>query len=362
MSYLANCWYMAAWTDEVEDSGLLARQLLDQPIVFFRDGEGQVSALFDRCPHRFAPLSKGRVADGILTCGYHGLAFNGDGTCAHNPHGAPLRNLSVRRYPLVEAHRAIWIWMGDPALADPASIRDLSFLATAPDTAFSKGYLHGEGNYLLYVDNILDLTHVDFLHATTLGSGAFTRTRAQVSDIDGHIRIRRDCIDEVPSPLMRKIRGITEADRVDYWNTVEWSAPAVMTLSGGNVPTGEDRDGPHNNMNTMNVHIMTPETSLTTHYFFASTRDFAVEDGAFNTQFAETRNTIFSTEDEPMIQAQQQRMGDADFWELQPQLLRIDEGSVRVRRKLSQMIAAEAETESEGQDQPVAHFAGADDR
>ncbi|MBB5708697.1 aromatic ring-hydroxylating dioxygenase subunit alpha [Sphingopyxis panaciterrulae] len=345
MSYLSNCWYMAAWADEVENGGLLARKLLDQPIVLFRDEQGELGALYDRCPHRFAPLSKGQVANGGLTCGYHGLAFDRNGTCAHNPHGPILRNLSVRQYPVVEAHRAIWIWMGDPALAEPGSIRDLSFLVSAPETAFSKGYLHGQGHYLLYVDNILDLTHVDYLHATTLGSGAFTRTRAQVSETDGHIRVRRDCLNEIPSPLMRSIRGITEADRVDYWNTVEWSAPAVMTLSGANVPAGEARDGPHNNMNTMNVHIMTPETSRTTHYFFASTRDFAVDDAAFNARFAETRNNIFSTEDEPMIQAQQQRMGDADFWDLQPQLLRIDEPSVRVRRKLAQMIKAEAERE-----------------
>lgn len=341
MSYLHNCWYMAAWGDEVAPGGLLARRLLDQPIVLFRDGEGRPGALLDRCPHRFAPLSKGKVAEGVLACGYHGLAFDREGNCAVNPHGAPLRNLAVKHYPVLEAHRAVWIWMGDPAAADPSLIRDLSFLAEAPDSAFSKGYLHGEGNYLLYVDNILDLTHVDYLHATTLGSGAFTRTRAQVSETDDRIVVRRDCLNEVPSPLMRSIRGITEADRVDYWNTVEWSAPAVLTLSGGNVPAGEARDGPHNNMNTMNVHIMTPETNRTTHYFFASTRDFAVDDAEFNKRFAETRNTIFSTEDEPMIQAQQQRMGEADFWDLQPQLLRIDEGSVRVRRKLARMIEAE---------------------
>lgn len=249
--------------------------------------------------------------------------------------------MAVQHYPVIEAYRGIWIWMGEPAAANPDMLRDLSFLESAPTTAFSKGYLHGQGNYQLYTDNILDLTHVDYLHATTLGSGAFTRTRAKVTETAECVSILRDCLNETPSPLMRSIRGIREEDRVDYWNNVEWSAPAVMTLSGGNVPAGADRKGPLNNMNTKNVHIITPETSRTTHYFFATTRDFAIDDAQFNERFAETRSRIFSSEDEPMIHAQQERMGDKDFWELDPVLLRIDEGPVRVRRKLAQMIDAE---------------------
>jgi phenylpropionate dioxygenase-like ring-hydroxylating dioxygenase large terminal subunit len=341
MTYLRNCWYMAAWADEVEIGGLLARRFLDEPIVLFRDDNNKICAVADRCPHRFAPLSRGQIADGVITCGYHGLAFNGQGQCVHNPHGSVLKNMTVTSYPVIEAYKSIWIWMGDPALANLDMLRDLSFLETAPETAFSKGYLHGQGNYQLYVDNILDLTHVDFLHANSLGSGAFTRTRAKVAETGDRVSINRDCVNEEPSPLMRSIRGLKDGDRVDSWNYVEWSAPALMTLRGGNVPVGESRDGPNNNMNTMNLHIMTPETVRTTHYFFASTRDFALHDAEFNERFAETRNRIFSTEDEPMISEQQERMGESDFWELEPLLLRIDEGSVRVRRKMAKLIEDE---------------------
>lgn len=349
MTYLRNCWYMAAWADEIEIGGLLARHLLDEPVVLFRCDDGKVGALLDRCPHRFAPLSKGRMQGAAIACGYHGLRFDREGRCVLNPHGPVLKNMTVRHYPVAEAHRALWIWMGAPEAANPDLLRDLSFLDTCPETAFSKGYLHGKGNYLLYVDNILDLTHVDYLHATTLGSGAFTRTRAKITETDDRVLVHRDCLNEVPSPLMCSIRGISEEERVDYWNHVEWSAPATLTLSGGNVPAGEPRDGPHNNMNTMNLHIMTPETARTTHYFFATTRDFALEDAAFNDRFAATRSQIFSTEDEPMIQAQQDRMGDRQLEELGPILLRIDEGSVRVRRKLARMIAHEASTGRQGE-------------
>ncbi|MBA2933576.1 aromatic ring-hydroxylating dioxygenase subunit alpha [Sphingomonas sp. CGMCC 1.13654] len=342
MSYLRNCWYLAAWSDEVAAGALLARRFLDEPIVIFRDGEGRVQALNDRCPHRFAPLSRGRLGDGVLSCGYHGLAFDGSGRCVRNPHGPVVGSMAVRRYALVEAYRAIWIWMGDADDARVDRLCDLGFLDEAPDTAFSKGYLHGEGHYQLFVDNILDLTHADYLHADTLGSGAFTRTRARITEAADRITVLRDCRNEVPTPLMRVFRGITEEDRVDYWNTVEWFAPAILTLRGGNLPAGAPRDGTLDAMATMNVHIFTPETARSTHYFFASTRDFAVDDAEFNARFAETRYRIFTTEDEPMIAAQQDRIGERDLADLQPLMLRIDEGSVRVRRKLQQMIDAES--------------------
>ncbi|WP_395336369.1 aromatic ring-hydroxylating dioxygenase subunit alpha [Novosphingobium sp. BL-8H] len=335
--YLRNCWYMAAWADEVAESGL-ARTLLEQPIFLFRNGEGIVKALFDRCPHRFAPLSMGHVTDGVVTCRYHGLAFDASGTCVHNPHGPISRALATRSFPVVEAHRAIWIWMGDPEKADAAQIRDLAFLGSAPDTAFNKGYVLGGGNYQLFVDNILDLSHTDYLHPDTLGGGSITRTRAHVEQRDdGIIAIQWDSYDDVPPPLVRQ-KMPAGVERADSWTHVEWSAPGIMKLVNGAVPTGSPREGAGN---SINVHIMTPETATTTHYFFASTRDYALDDAEMNAAIGRIRAQIFSTEDEPMIAAQQARMGDQGFWDLKPALLRIDEGAVAVRRRLDAMIAAE---------------------
>ena len=337
VSYLRDTWYMAAWADEVVAKPL-ARTLLEQPVVLYRDASGVAHALFDRCPHRFAPLSAGTVDGDTVVCRYHGLAFGPDGTCARNPHGPVSRALSVRSYPIVEAHRALWIWMGDPALADPAAIRDLAFLADAPDTAFNKGYLVGSGHYQLFVDNILDLTHTDYLHPDTLGGGSITRTAARIEERDdGIIAVAWQPMNEVPIPLIvdRLPRGV---DRVDSWTEVEWSAPAVIKLVNGAVPAGTPRAA---GGNAINVHIMTPETATTTHYFFASTRDFRRDDGDFNEQLRQTRAQIFATEDEPMIAAQQARIGAADFWSLKPAMLKIDQGAVTVRHRMDKLIAAE---------------------
>lgn len=338
MIYLRNAWYLAAWADEVGEAPL-ARTLLDEPVVLFRDADGSPKALLDRCPHRFAPLSMGRIVDGTITCAYHGLRFSGDGACVLNPHGPVIRSLGARSFPATEVHRAVWIWMGDPALADPSAIRDLSFLADAPDTAFNKGYIRGSGHYQLFVDNILDLSHTDYLHPDTLGGGSITRTPAEVEEReDGVIAVHWRPRNEVPVPLMagRLPPGV---DRVDSWTEVEWSAPGIMSLVSGAVPAGTDR---RNGGNSINVHIMTPETARTTHYFFASTRDFALDDAELNERTRVVRAQIFATEDEPMIAAQQERMGDADFWALRPALLRIDKAAVMVRRRMDALIAAEA--------------------
>jgi len=344
MTYLRNCWYMAAWADEVGETGL-ARTLLDQPIFLFRDADGAPQALLDRCPHRFAPLSMGDVAGGVVTCRYHGLAFDGTGRCVHNPHGPVTRALATPGYPVAERHRAIWIWMGDPERADPDQIRDLGFLADAPDTAFNKGYVLGGGNYQLFVDNILDLSHTDYLHPETLGGGSITRTRAKVEQHDdGIVKIMWDSYDDVPPPLVRS-KMPEGVERADSWTHVEWSAPGVMKLVNGAVPAGTPREGAGN---SINVHIMTPESERTTHYFFASTRDYALDDAELNETIRRIRAQIFSTEDEPMIAAQQERIGAADFWDLKPALLRIDEGTVAVRRRLDALIAAEqAERQAE---------------
>lgn len=338
MSFLRNTWYMAAWDDEVVPGAFLARRLLGEPIVFYRDADGAPVALFDRCPHRFAPLSMGKLEADAVVCGYHGLRFGHDGVCVGNPHGPIGRALKVRRYPVVEAHRAVWIWMGDAEQADPAAIRDLAFLATAPLTAFNKGYFLGHGHYQLFIDNVLDLSHTDYLHPDTLGGGSITRTPAKVFERpDGVIAAHWHCMNEVPTPLNTR-RLPPDIDRVDSWTEVEWSAPAVIKLVQGAVPVGTPRE---EGGNSINVHILTPETESTSHYFFASTRDFQLDDVALNEEIQQVRAYIFSQEDEPMVAAQQARIEGGDFWAMKPILLAIDQAAFLVRRRMDSAIAAE---------------------
>ncbi len=127
--FLRNAWYVAAWADEVVADRPFGRTLLDEPVVLFREAGGAPVALEDRCCHRHYPLSRGRMVDGALECGYHGLTFDGTGKCIRIPAQTAIpESACVRRYPVVERNKWIWIWMGDPALADPAQICDFRWL------------------------------------------------------------------------------------------------------------------------------------------------------------------------------------------------------------------------------------------
>lgn len=345
MEYLRNIWYVAAWSNEIVPGAIVARTILQEPVVLFRGEDGKIAALLDQCPHRFAPLSAGVLSDGKLACRYHGLAFDGGGACVFNPHGPALRSMAVHSYPAREAHRAVWIWMGAAEKADPALIPDLAYLGAAPDTAFSCGQLlSGPGNYEVFVDNILDLSHVDYLHPDTLGGGNITAAKQQIDDAGDHFDVTWYSRNVAPSPLSATLLG-NLPDRTDTFTRVRWFAPGVMKLSTGIVATGADESTAANNFN---AHIMTPESSRSTHYFFAATRNYRTDDAALNERVAAGRAKIFTTEDKPMIELVNRRMGDREFWDMHPVLLSIDGASVRARRRLQALMKAEQAVQAPG--------------
>jgi phenylpropionate dioxygenase-like ring-hydroxylating dioxygenase large terminal subunit len=155
--FLRNYWYVAA-TDAEISRRPLGRMILGEPIVLFRAEDGTPVAFEDRCPHRHLPLSMGRLVGDTLQCLYHGLRFGRDGRCVYIPGQEHIPQAAkVRCYPVVERYRWIWIWMGDPMLADPAAIADFHWLDD-PNWGAKGAYLHVEANWQLVVDNLLDLS------------------------------------------------------------------------------------------------------------------------------------------------------------------------------------------------------------
>ena len=328
-----NAWYVACWSADLAKGQALGRKFLDQDVALFRAENGSVNALHDRCPHRFAPLSAGVVRNGILQCPYHGLEFDGSGACTHNPYGPVLRSAAVRSYPIAERHRAIWIWMGDAEAADENLIPDLSVLAEAPDSAFSSGYLHTQCNFEIVIDNILDLTHTDYLHANSIaGTGMTTSSKPVTRETKDGLRVEWLASDIPLSPFHARL--YPDIERADQVVRMDWYAPAAIRLDAIFMPTGQPEEKGFANLN---LHLMTPETKTTTHYFFAATRTYQLEDEALNRSVAEARYKVFSTEDKPILNLVQERMGDADFWDLKPLLLGVDEAAVRARRWIAKM-------------------------
>lgn len=334
--YLTNSWYQAGFVDELAPGDKLARTICEVPLVFYRSADGTLSALVDRCPHRFAPLSAGRVDGGTIFCGYHGLGFGADGKCVHNPHGPILSALSVRAFPVAERHTIIWVWLGDADRADTALIPDLSYIDETPPPARIAGYMHTAANYQLLSDNILDLSHADYLHPDTLGGINSTARSTNRQDGDTVVVdwLAENC--EPPPAFRVTIHG---AERADIWTEVVWQAPAVMTLGVAAVPAGQPRRFEDVGYT---LHNMVPETATSTHYFFCSTRRFRVDDEGFSQFLRGALAQAFIQEDKPMLESQQSRIGKADFWSLEPVLLKIDAASTRARRVLDRKIAEEA--------------------
>jgi phenylpropionate dioxygenase-like ring-hydroxylating dioxygenase large terminal subunit len=277
----------------------------------------------------------------VVHCGYHGLAFNSRGECVLNPHGngAIPRSARVTPYPLVEQHSLLWIWMGDVAAADPALIPDFGF--QDPETSYvGKRYLCAAANYLLEVDNIMDLSHIQFLHPTTLGSGSVAQGHYETKQEGDAVWSKRTTQAEIMPEFLYRAMNIEVNTPVDRWIDVRWNAPANMALYAGATPCGQARSA---GMSSSQAHVFTPETASTTHYWFS----FAIpkQVGPAAEQIVEQQidglKVPFTTEDLPMLEAQQQNMGDAEFWSLNAVLLASDGGGVLARRVLERRIRDE---------------------
>lgn len=340
MNYLRNAWYMAAWDSEIQSQAIFHRTLLNEPIAFFRRRDGEVAALHDRCPHRFVPLHLGRVVDDAVQCGYHGLRFDCSGVCTHNPHGSIPKAARVKTYPVCERHGVIWIWMGDSAKADPGTIPDFSAMHAARPSAASRGYLWTQANYKLIADNVMDLSHADFVHPDSVGGGAFTRSKPAVEEVGHGLMITWESNNEKALPAYDKYLP-EPGQAVDFRTQVHWQAPAIMKLDIAITPSGLPYS---EGLQTNNAHIATPETADTSHYFFWLTRQFRMDDESVNTKRQAVMFNAFNNEDKPMLQAQQTAMDTDDLFGLNPVLLSTDAGAVRARRKLNQLISREQET------------------
>lgn len=332
--YLLNRWYQLAFSHEV-GSVPFARTILDQPIVAFRTSGG-IRVLDDVCPHRFAPLSTGRLENDVIICGYHGIGFDGAGRCAVNPHGPRSSALSVRSYAVVERNSVAWVWAGDPAEADASLIPDLSFIDATPESARIYFTIPIKANYRLMNDNLLDLSHADYLHPTSLG-GVMTGIRPRTEKTAVGVAVEWVHDDVLAPPRFHAM--VPPPQRANAWTRAEWQAPAVMVIKTALYPSSRERTRQDE---IWALHSMTPETDGTTHYFVCGTRRNRTDDAEYSAQLRQALEHAFVREDKPMLEDQQVRLGNLPFELRRPALLPIDAGSVTVRRALDRMIAEQA--------------------
>jgi vanillate O-demethylase monooxygenase subunit len=343
-TYLRNAWYVAAWSDDLAEEQLLGRIILKQPVVLCRKTDGSVAALEDRCPHRFAPLHMGKVVRGDrVQCPYHGLEFDPSGACVLNPHGT--KNIPprarVRSYPVTEKHKAIWIWMGS-APADESKVPDFSVLDNVPEMhATKRDRITIAANYELIIDNLLDLSHTSYLHDGILGNSDTVESEITVEREGDDVIVSRHA-PNATAPGLFAILMPSVPERVDKFTRMRWMPPSNLRLVTGICRTGalpESGTGYHA------IHMLTPESDRTTHYFFTAVRfNVMTADDGLNAQIAEkistTRRFAFEEQDAPVIEAQQELIEAAEG-RLDPLILAIDVGPVRYKQILHKLIAAE---------------------
>jgi len=306
--YVRNAWYVAAWDHEVTRT-MQRRILLDEPVLLFRKDDGTPVALEDRCCHRQAPLSMGKLVGNIVECPYHGLQFDASGQCVKVPSQDLVpKTARVKTYPVIERNQWIWIWMGEPAKADPALIEDFHYLDD-PAWRFGGSYLHVDANYLLVVENLLDTTHLPFLHPTSLGTDAFARSEFEVTREGDRVKVTRWLMNELPAPFHKKMGEFPDGMKVDRWQIANFAPPCFVKLDVGSSPVGTGaRQGDRSHgMNMWNLNAITPETAKTAHYFFAQAYNFKV-DQKWIAEVIRAQVVGAFLEDMGMIKAQQKNM------------------------------------------------------
>ncbi|RZF65084.1 aromatic ring-hydroxylating dioxygenase subunit alpha [Sphingomonas populi] len=339
--WIRNAWYVACAADEIGASPL-GRTICGEKMVFFRSSEGAVSALEDFCPHRGAPLSLGFVRDGALVCGYHGLATDCRGKVSDMPGQRVGGFPAIRSYPIIERYGFVWVWPGDADAADPAKLHHLEW-AESPQWAYGGGYYHIACDYRLMVDNLMDLTHETYVHASSIGQKeideAPVKTRATPEEV-----VTSRFMDAIVAPpfwqMALRGAGLPDDGLVDRWQICRFTLPSHVMIEVGVALEGRGGYDAEDaaKASSIVVDFITPETETSHHYFWGMARRFAIADAALTDTIREGQGRIFG-EDLEMLERQQANLSRYPDRKLLK--LNIDAGGVRSRMMIERAIAAE---------------------
>ncbi len=336
--FLKNYWYVAASDTEVGRKPM-RRVILGEPVVLFRKEDGTPVAFEDRCAHRHLPLSMGKLIGDTLQCHYHGLRYDETGNCVRVPGQDMIPpSAKVRTYPVVQRYHWVWIWMGDPALADPAKITDFHWLDD-PNWGAMPQYLHVKANWQLIVDNLLDLTHLAFVHETTIGNSALVEhASVKVTRNQDNVVVTRWIIDQPAPPTFVKVGGFK--NNVDRWQIIDFTPPAFLRLDVGATPTGTGAPEGRRvgGISMRNLNAITPETENTCHYFWGQAHDFDIHNRTTTEKVTEQIRTAF-LEDVAVFEGQQINL---DLIPNPPQAdINADTGVIQARRILDRLSQEE---------------------
>jgi phenylpropionate dioxygenase-like ring-hydroxylating dioxygenase large terminal subunit len=339
--YIRNAWYVAAWSSEVSNS-FFTRRILDEPVLMYRMSDGTPVALLDRCAHKLVPLSMGRLVGDRVQCGYHGLEYDCSGKCVRVPGQERIPpQAKVRSFPLEERYNALWIWMGEPDLADPALIIDIERFGKPGWAVIDGQYQCHRTSFINIAENLVDPAHTTYVHKGTIGNPAASDVTVEVQTgknnqgLDYVLAYRWITNAEAP-PIDKRLGGFTGlTDRCQYYN---FFPPAVsrvdvVTMNAGQEHTEENKDS---GLRAFSYKFLTPETVNRTHFFWMHVRNFRLDEDV--SALIEGMNATFEEDNviSSAMQLEQEATGDLQYaW------IQIDAAPARLRKMIEKMIADE---------------------
>lgn len=323
-------WYVAAFLEELPAGRLLPRTLLGRRVVLYRSESGAVVALDDRCPHRSMPLSAGRLEGDTIVCGYHGFRFDAAGDCIEVPSqpNCP-KNVGVRAYPTVQRGPVVWIWMGEPAAADADRLVPQPWM-TDPAWTLSQGSLRLQASYIRLHENLLDLTHLSYLHGNSFGTPDYAKAPFESVVAQGRFALVRNVMPTTLPPVWAQTTGLTGKDQAARVARSEFLGPGLHEVTvrfyDCTLPESQRQE-----YMVRTAHMPTPETATSTHYFIVHGRDFALGDDAV-THFMHEQLFVAFNEDVTGLALQEQALAGTPPEDLYEFSVLADGPAVAMRR------------------------------
>ncbi|NEB81299.1 aromatic ring-hydroxylating dioxygenase subunit alpha [Streptomyces sp. SID14478] len=325
-------WYVAAWSSEVGRE-LLGRTVLGEPIAFYRTEAGEPVALADRCVHRRYPLSASGLDGDRVVCGYHGFTYDTTGTCVYVPGQKRVpRTARVSSYPVAEVDAMVWVWLGEPEAADVADIPRAPHLAE-DGWVTVQGMEPIDADYMLLVDNLMDLSHETYLHGGYIGTPEVAETpiTTEVDEAAGIVRVSRHMKDAECPPFYARSTGIQ--GRIERRQDIEYHAPCLYLLHSTISPSGQDTPA----FRTEITYAITPSAPGKVYDFWAVSRNFAVDDDEVTAFLRDFNHTVVMQDVDALNLLQ--RTLDTEPAGYQELSINIDTGGLAARRILGKLAA-----------------------
>lgn len=327
-----NHWWVAARAEDVGRE-LLERVVLGTPIVLYRTLDGGPVALDNRCVHRSFPLSKGKLVDDEVQCGYHGFRYDASGACVCIPSQEHIASrVRVKSFPVAERYPYVWVWIGDDDAADETLIPDPGWVNDDEWHVLS-GTIRIRGSWRVMHDNLLDLTHLTFLHNGVGGTEAYAQVVPNVESDGRTLTVTRQYVDDSPGSGW----ALGTDTPIERYACNDWRSPALIIVEVRMTDIAAHERGEDNVARIRFMHSITPESSSSLHYHWIVARDFLRDSENVTKMFYEQTVATYAEDTDAVewIQEAMERYPRTDPREIS---VKADAGALQGRRIIESLL------------------------